>query len=325
MADKRLRLALDAWEESLFPREGGKDVLLKVIEAYGSPGRYYHTLQHLAEMTELLCEFRAQLPNFTSAICACLWHDIVYDATRADNEEQSCARWLDDADRMALRPAKKERVAQLILATQKHQPADGGSDMAIFLDADLAVLGSEKHRYEQYLNAIRYEYAHVPEPEYRAGRTAVLKKFLDRPQIYFSAALRERFEARARGHLTAEIAALAQADSFRGTYEQNASGLLTWSVYGARAEIMQEITPHLQQQFGFTAFSEPIWSPDSIIGECSAPATTLKWGWDVFSGFYFFSAEKSGDALVQKIGDYLNGILGGVEFNLYRTYILRTE
>ena len=63
--------------------------------------------------------------------------------------------------------------------------------------------------YARYAAQIRQEYAHVADDDYRRGRTAVLKRFLERPHLYFSLPMRARCEAAARANVTAEIAKLA--------------------------------------------------------------------------------------------------------------------
>ncbi len=193
------------WRQLMHFHDSGPAILNEVLAAYGEPGRFYHTELHLAEMTMLLAEHRDKLESYENILFACLYHDVVYDATRSDNEEASAALWRRDAGRLELGPEQTEQVSILINATKKHQPANDSFDMRFFLDADLAVLGSGPARYHDYLVAIRREYAHVPENAYREGRIAVLKKFLARPQLYFTETAQQRFEAQARQNLADEI------------------------------------------------------------------------------------------------------------------------
>ena len=79
-------------------------------------------------------------------------------------------------------------------------------DLAIFLDADLSVLGSSASRYAEYAESIRMEYANVPWSAFQSGRIAVLKRFLDvRPSLYFTDRARELMEASARSNIQGEI------------------------------------------------------------------------------------------------------------------------
>ncbi len=53
-----------------------------------------------------------------------------------------------------------------------------------------------------YAQAIRQEYAAVPDELYRPGRRRVLEGFLARPQIYLTERLRALWEAPARANLS---------------------------------------------------------------------------------------------------------------------------
>lgn len=320
--DDLLKRALDQWERAVFPFENGQATLLSVFDAFDVPGRYYHTLQHIAEMTVLLAEQRNSVQNLTDLVLASLWHDIVYDARRSDNEEKSVELWRRDAARMQVPSPTIEHVSDLILATRTHQPAPDTQDMRTFLDADLAILGAGVLRYERYMHGVRYEYAHVPEADYRSGRTRVLQKFLDRPQLYFTGAMRDRFEERARHNLALEIAALARPDTFFGQFSEDASHRLTFSIASARAEFYEAFEQHARSQFNFHAFSDKTWGPDQLIGTCNNGKIQIGWGHDSASGFYFYAEEKIGEALVKDMGNYFNSIIAQPELNIYRTYLL---
>jgi predicted metal-dependent HD superfamily phosphohydrolase len=82
----------------------------------------------------------------------------------------------------------------------------------VLCDADLAILAAASDRYTQYATAIRQEYAHIPDVDFRAGRAKVLRRFLDRPTIYRTAHGRQHWEAAARANISTEIAALESSD-----------------------------------------------------------------------------------------------------------------
>lgn len=196
------------WEEVLSSYPQGLAKLRKVLKIYETPSRHYHNLKHLSEMTRIFQEYRSTLVNFSDLIFACLWHDIVYDTQNKDNEEQSYNMWISDSAEMRIPVKQQEKVGNFILATKKHTLNNEDSDMAIFLDADLAILGSDENRYGEYMRDIRKEYSHIPDAEFGTGRAALLKKFLERPNIYFNSEIGERFEKKARQNLQSEIAIL---------------------------------------------------------------------------------------------------------------------
>jgi predicted metal-dependent HD superfamily phosphohydrolase len=49
----------------------------------------------------------------------------------------------------------------------------------------------------------------VPEDDFRRGRLAILRKFLERPRVYLDPAVRRRLETRARRNVGEECARLA--------------------------------------------------------------------------------------------------------------------
>lgn len=171
------------------------------------PHRAYHDERHLAECLRLLEEFRA-LAADAPAVETALWlHDAIYDPARDDNEAQSAAlarRMLQAAGVGADRIAQ---VEALILAT-RHLRTPRDADAQLVCDIDLAILGADDARFDEYERDIRREYAFVPEAAFRAARAAVLERFLQRSAIYTTPALHERLEVRARANLARSLRAL---------------------------------------------------------------------------------------------------------------------
>jgi hypothetical protein len=104
-----------------------------------------------------------------------------------------------------LEPETIAAVQRLILSTQHHDPEPDDLDAQILADADLFILGAPPDEYARYAQAIRAEYAWVPEMIYRRERVLVLQAFLGRPRLYDTQALHDRFEAQARENLKNEI------------------------------------------------------------------------------------------------------------------------
>ncbi|MCL6525346.1 MAG: hypothetical protein K6T57_00560 [Thermaceae bacterium] len=172
------------------------DLLIRHTE----PQRFYHNLAHLDTLLGLL----PAKPHLEFAVW---FHDAVYDPTRADNEAQSAGLAQESLERLGAEPALIQKVTQIILATQNHQAED--PDTALFLDADLAILGAEPKTYRAYAQAIRQEYAWVPEALFRERRAQVLQTFLSRERIYQTEAF-AHLEPTARENLQQELEALAQ-------------------------------------------------------------------------------------------------------------------
>jgi predicted metal-dependent HD superfamily phosphohydrolase len=185
------------------------DVFCALAAAYQEPGRFYHDLGHIAEILGTLASLRVPAREPELLDLAGWFHDVVYDSRAKDNEERSAVVATEALHRLGLPPDRIDRVAALIRMTRDHRADPADADAQRLLDADLAILGSPPEKYKEYARAIRREYAWVPEPDYRAGRRAVLRQFLGRPRIFATEELFGRLEDAARRNLAGEIAELS--------------------------------------------------------------------------------------------------------------------
>ena len=176
----------------------------ELLACYAEPQRRYHTQQHLEECLALLEQVR-DLAEHPEEVEMALWfHDAIYDVKGSGNEERS-AEWAHRALVAAgVAPTAAERVRQLVLVT-RHDGVPGNVDEQVLVDIDLAILGAERPRFDEYERQIRDEYAFVPGFLFRRKRRQILRTFLDRPVLYSTAMLRERLEARARENLRRAI------------------------------------------------------------------------------------------------------------------------
>ncbi len=180
----------------------------ELLAAYGEAHRRYHGVDHVASVLATLSELTAPRTPTAAARLAAWLHDAVYDPSRFDNEELSAELAVDRLTALGTEGALVEEVRALVLATKRHEvPTTAGpvADLDELLDADMAILGSPPATYEAYTAAIRAEYGHLEDVVFRAGRAAVLRTFLGRPAIFTSAAGAQRFEARARANVAAEL------------------------------------------------------------------------------------------------------------------------
>jgi predicted metal-dependent HD superfamily phosphohydrolase len=181
-----------------------------LLANYRSADRAYHSVQHLAECFARFDEVEA-LARESGEVQVALWfHDAVYDTHRNDNEAASAA-WAGAVTRVAGgTEAVAGRIERLILAT-RHDAVPSDADQALLVDIDLAILGAPRDRFDEYEVQIRREYSWVPEWEFRAGRSAILQKFLTRPYIYSSAPFQARLESAARANLARALVRLGGA------------------------------------------------------------------------------------------------------------------
>lgn len=187
----------------------------RLVAAHSEPHRHYHTLEHVAEMLKVAGRLAKLCANPAVVQFAVWFHDAVYDPTRSDNERRSAELASVELAGIGIDPDVIARVVDLILRTD-HRPSPPDPDADVLLDADLAILASGAERYRRYAEAIRSEYAHVPDDAYRTGRTAVLESFLARPRLYRTDVFFREAEAAARKNMANELDRLRITSSSAG-------------------------------------------------------------------------------------------------------------
>jgi predicted metal-dependent HD superfamily phosphohydrolase len=180
----------------------------ELTAAYTEPHRAYHTLEHIRHLIGQLQVVKPLLQNPTAVYLAAFYHDCIYDPARSDNEIRSAQLSAARLLAAGVPEATVQRVIELIEATQHHE-ANGIPDGALFLDADLSILGAAPERYRQYAHQIRVEYCIYPDAVYRSGRAQVLRSLLDRSCIFQTPVFGDRYEAAARRNLQEELQQLS--------------------------------------------------------------------------------------------------------------------
>jgi predicted metal-dependent HD superfamily phosphohydrolase len=176
----------------------------ELVAAYTAPSRHYHNLTHIEDCLDALASVDNLSPLDREILSEAIWwHDVVYDATRSDNEELS-ARLAEQHVREDLR----QEVGRLIRLTKTHNVQPDDRLGAILISIDLSILGAAPARYDAYAAAIRQEFIHVPEADYRVGRARVLSQFAARPVIFPDAAFAAKYDRQARENLARELASL---------------------------------------------------------------------------------------------------------------------
>jgi predicted metal-dependent HD superfamily phosphohydrolase len=184
------------------------DAYWSEIESYYTAGkRYYHNLHHLQNLYTALDECRSFIEDWNTILFSLFYHDIIYKATRKDNEERSALLAVTRLKALQYPSAKSALCSQHILATKKHMPSKS-KDTNLFTDADLSILGADNETYVLYIKQIRKEYAVYPDFMYNPGRKKVLQHFLQMERIYKTDHFFNRYEQQARENMAAELQAL---------------------------------------------------------------------------------------------------------------------
>jgi predicted metal-dependent HD superfamily phosphohydrolase len=175
--------------------------------AYTQSSRHYHTLFHLENLIAELKLCNTLIADYEAVLYSVFYHDIVYNVLQQDNEEQSAAVAVERLEMLQVNKAKQEQCRELILATKTHI-THSSSDINLFTDADLSILGKPQQVYQAYCKQIRAEYAVYPDDVYFPGRIKVLQHFLVMPRIYKTDFFYQQYEQQARNNITQELTSL---------------------------------------------------------------------------------------------------------------------
>ena len=209
------KLPADVWRDLArhegCPEVGAQAVQDELMRAYTEPHRHYHTIEHVALLLALMDEHGHAVVDRAAVALAILFHDVVYDPARHDNEQASADFASQRLASLGFPDQLVAKVKRYILATRHGDsaPTTDDADFALLLDLDLSVLAATPAEYDAYAQAIRREYAHIPDKLYRLGRGRILEGFLARDQIYRTEQLHVLWDERARVNIAGEIAGLA--------------------------------------------------------------------------------------------------------------------
>jgi predicted metal-dependent HD superfamily phosphohydrolase len=177
----------------------------EVRRLHANPLRAYHDFTHVEEVLGHLAWAQKQggVGDAATLVASALLHDAIYVAGASDNEERSAelARQLLPTHLAAANVSATKRIIRL---TTRHGHTLTGltADEAVFLDADLAILGASAERFDAYDVAIAAEYAPVVPPDvFAAGRRHFLSRLLESPRFYQTDLFHHAFDAAARANL----------------------------------------------------------------------------------------------------------------------------
>jgi predicted metal-dependent HD superfamily phosphohydrolase len=208
----------DLWRESAAKKPGRptyeewNPVYEWLFQQYSEPHRYYHNLYHLEQVTALL---ESQCPRVSAAAQLAGWfHDAVYRAGAASNEEESAEQMCARFGALNVDPKVLLKAKELVLYTQHHKNTTDEDERMVH-DADLGIFGLHHDAYAKYASDIRKEYASVPDDLFKQGRTEILQQFLHNAEQKgrFFYVLDPIFERQVEANLRWEIATLNQSIS----------------------------------------------------------------------------------------------------------------
>lgn len=191
-------------------KEKTKILFEEFVRRYSVRGRHYHTIHHIVRMVGIWEVNKDKFTDPNVVFLAIIYHDIVYNPKRNDNEEKSMLYFIKNIFPLLKADSKRLAKVSLIIMATTHtsdmlELAKGDFDVQFMLDMDLEILSTRhESEYEWYRTGVRKEYGMYSDAQYKKGRKAVLESFLKRKKIYLTKNFKSD-EKRARKNLRNEI------------------------------------------------------------------------------------------------------------------------
>lgn len=148
-----------------------------ILERYNESHRYYHTIDHIINMIY----YTKKLDSDINLFLAIVFHDIIYDPKRNDNEERSVeyfkkemigSKFYDEESVHFNTNFDADLICKMIMDTKNHEDTTGHSQPLI--DADLEIFKGDFKELLETEEQIFKEYQFVDWNEYKKKRIQVL-------------------------------------------------------------------------------------------------------------------------------------------------------
>ncbi|NBO22570.1 hypothetical protein EBU94_04420, partial [bacterium] len=145
---------------------------------WNEPNRHWHNQDHLFDLLEQINnDFdngKISLDEKKKLQMVALFHDVVYDPTRGDNEEKSAEFMLSLSENKEM----LKDVYQAILDTKTHISTNPISER--FNKYDMNIVERDYDSLLRWEEGIRKEYSMYSDEEYKQGRVKFLESLLDK-------------------------------------------------------------------------------------------------------------------------------------------------
>lgn len=190
--------------------EGG-EIFAEIKQQYAAAGRHYHTLAHIAHCLDWFDRVHETMQNPDAAEAALWFHDVVYDARGAGNEEKSAAWFAARAGQTS--PVFAARVQKLIMDTAHCGPPDqADGDGCLVADIDLSSLGLPWPEFHRDSCNVRREYPHLDDATFARKQAKFLRFLLHREFLYGTQFFRGKLESQARQNIARHLSGLDQPE-----------------------------------------------------------------------------------------------------------------
>lgn len=193
---------LDLFSSLNIKHDKAEKYFTELVTAYNEPERFYHNLEHISRMLKRIELFSERIEDVAILKLAIWYHDVVYDTSVKDNEEQSAILAESVLSDLGIDHKKIEKIKDFIITTKEHEISlDDSFDFKLLMDIDLEILGSSWENFEKYRKDIRKEYSWVPDDEYIDGTRNFFEDMLAKDKIYHTKEMYNELEEQARQNI----------------------------------------------------------------------------------------------------------------------------
>lgn len=148
-----------------------------LLDMWNESHRYYHNQTHLIDLVDQINESQSELTQneYEKLMITALFHDIIYDPKRNDNEEMSAEFFESkcyDNKRKDI-----QHIKQMIIDTKTHETTDKLSKK--FSDMDMSIVESDIDKLIEWESGISKEYEMFGEM-YKPERIKFLEKMMNK-------------------------------------------------------------------------------------------------------------------------------------------------
>ena len=149
-----------------------------ILSMWNESHRAYHSLNHLNDMIDQINENKLQYSQreYEKLIIATLFHDIVYDPMRSDNEEKSAQFFMNCCEDKS-NPDVLE-INQIILDTITHESNTPLSE--VFCHFDMNIVERDFNQLLKWEKGIFEEFQAYGPDIYKQGRLTFLESLMDK-------------------------------------------------------------------------------------------------------------------------------------------------
>lgn len=154
----------------------------KIFNCYSQPHRFFHTINHITYLWDKIDGMNDVNECWKPILYVmALLHDVVYDPTKNDNEEQSVNYYKSVFSKRKFKDDKQnyDMVIDAIRATKDHLKSNN-SIIQRFLDADMSSLYINKNLIETEMQIFK-EFQYVTFRKFKDGRINFLKTAYKKP------------------------------------------------------------------------------------------------------------------------------------------------